>query len=269
MGELFTVENGIALLTLTGLEVVLGIDNLVFISIITAKLPAEHRTKAARIGIAAAVLTRIALLFTITLIVQATTPVIDLTRWGVGVSLSIKDLVLIGGGLFLIWKATHEMHAKLKHGLRPLAPTGAPEGAVGVIDAGAVPVAAAQAAAKGFAAVIVQIMLIDIVFSIDSVITAVGMTQNRTIMVIAVMLSAGIMVAAAKPVMQFVEKFPTIKILALAFLLLIGVMIVAEGFHQKIPKGYIYFAMAFSLGVEALQMFAERRQEKRREQRLG
>jgi len=252
--ELLTTENLIALLTLTAMEVVLGIDNLVFISIITGKLPPEQRQKAARIGIAGAVITRILLLFSIAFLLKYNDPVFTIPNWGIlpkDISMSPKDIVLLLGGLFLIWKATHEMHEKVKHGLHPHA----------VAAPGIGGPTAAKTAGKAFSSVIVQIMLIDIVFSIDSVITAVGMVKAEAwpVMVAAVLISAAIMVLAAGPVMRFVESFPSIKVLALAFLLLIGVMIVAEAFHHQIPRGYIYFAMAFSLGVDVVQMIAERR----------
>ncbi len=245
MLELLTTENLVALLTLTAMEIVLGIDNLVFISIITSKLPVEQRQSAARIGIAGAVITRIILLFSITFILRYNEALFTV----LGQGMSPKDLVLLAGGLFLIWKATHEMHEKVRHGLHPAAIAEPVTGAQ----------TARKAAGRGFAAVIWQIMLIDIVFSIDSVITAVGMAKAIPVMIAAVLISSGVMILAAGPVMRFVEKFPSIKVLALAFLLLIGVMITAEAFHHQIPRGYIYFAMAFALGVDVVQMIAERR----------
>jgi len=249
--ELLTTENLIALLTLTAMEVVLGIDNLVFISIITGKLPVGERQKAARIGIAGAVITRIGLLFSIAFLLKYNEPVIR----PLGQEMSPKDIVLLVGGLFLIWKATHEMHDKVKHGLHPGAIATPATGAGGAGGGGV----AANVAGRAFWGVIGQIMVIDVVFSIDSVITAVGMAKAVPVMVGAVLLSSAIMVLASGPVMRFVEKFPSIKVLALAFLLLIGVMITAEAFHHQIPRGYVYFAMAFALGVDVVQMIAERR----------
>ena len=251
MTELLTTENLIALLTLTAMEVVLGIDNLVFISIITGKLPVGERQKAARIGIAGAVITRIGLLFSIAFLLKYNEPVIR----PLGQEMSPKDIVLLVGGLFLIWKATHEMHDKVKHGLHPGAIATPATGAGGAGGGGV----AANVAGRAFWGVIGQIMVIDVVFSIDSVITAVGMAKAVPVMVGAVLLSSAIMVLASGPVMRFVEKFPSIKVLALAFLLLIGVMITAEAFHHQIPRGYVYFAMAFALGVDVVQMIAERR----------
>lgn len=232
--DLLSAESLVALVTLTSLEIVLGIDNLVFISILCGKLPPEQRRKARNLGIALAVLTRIALLLTLSALLALTTPLFNIFGHG----MSGKDLVLLAGGLFLIYKATHEIHEKLE-------------------DPGRHGRAAARAAAS-FAGVIVQIMLIDIVFSIDSVVTAVGMAQRIEVMVIAVLASAAVMVVLAGPIMNFVDRHPTIKMLALSFLLLIGVTITAEAFHASIPKGYIYFAMAFSLLVEMLNMAARR-----------
>lgn len=235
MLDLFTVENAVALLTLTSLEVVLGIDNLVFIAILAGKLPAHQRLRASRTGIAAAVLTRVALLLTLSTLMQLTKPLFTIAEQG----FSGKDLVLIAGGLFLIYKSVTEIHGKIEGGHMP----GAPE----------------LSKAARFAGVVVQIMLIDIVFSIDSVVTAIGMSSKVPIMVTAVLLSAGVMVAFAGPVMNFVQKHPTIKMLALSFLLLIGFAIVAEGCHHGIPKGYIYFAMGFSLAVELLNLRMRRK----------
>lgn len=244
---IFTTQGLIALLTLTAMEVVLGIDNLVFIAILSGRLPEHQRKRAARLGIAAAVATRLMLVCLATLLLQADKQGVTLF----GHFFSIKDGVLIAGGLFLLWKATHELHHKVKHGLHT--PT------ADVVPEDAAPTPAGRKRVSAFSKVILQIMMIDIVFSIDSVITAVGMVpDNIGVIFAAVILSAVIMVAAAGPVMNFVQKNPTIKILALAFLLLIGGMIVAEGFGEHVSKGYIYFAMAFSLAVEMLQMFAER-----------
>jgi predicted tellurium resistance membrane protein TerC len=217
-----------ALLTLTALEIVLGIDNIVFISILAGKLP-EHRQRAARrLGLALAMVTRILLLFSISWIVRLTAPWFTV----LGQEISGRDLILIGGGLFLLAKATYEIHDKLE---------GAPGRASARVPA-------------TFAAVIVQIALLDIVFSLDSVITAVGMARHVGVMVAAVIIAVLLMMLAAEPISAFVDRHPTVKMLALSFLLLIGVSLVAEGFDQHIPKGYIYFAMGFSVFVESLNL---------------
>jgi len=218
----------IGLLTLTVLEIVLGIDNVIFISILAGKLPAEQQGRARTIGLALAMLTRIALLFSITWVMRLTEPLFSVFGFGI----SGRDLILILGGLFLIGKSTHEIHGKL-------------EGAEGESSA---------RVAASFASVIIQIMLLDIVFSLDSVITAVGMVQNLWVMVTAVVIAVGFMLVFASPVSNFVDRHPTVKMLALSFLLLIGTVLVAEGFHQHIPKGYIYGAMAFSVFVEMLNL---------------
>jgi predicted tellurium resistance membrane protein TerC len=219
----------IALATLTGLEIVLGIDNIVFISILASKLPAAEQARARRLGLLAALLSRVALLFSLSWIMRLTEPLFTIgTKPVTG-----RDLILILGGLFLIWKATKEIHHKV-------------EG-----HAGEAQPSEARATLSG---VIAQILLVDVVFSLDSVITAVGMVDTISIMVTAVLLSVAIMVVAAGPVSAFVERHPTIKMLALSFLLLIGMTLVAEGWALHIPKGYIYFAMAFSLLVEMLNI---------------
>jgi predicted tellurium resistance membrane protein TerC len=228
-------EIWIALVTLTALEIVLGIDNLIFISILTSKLPPERQPRARRLGLGAAVLSRIMLLFSLAWIARLTDPLFTV----VGRSVSGRDLILILGGLFLLAKATHEIHERL-------------EGEAG--HPGAAPRAAS------FGAVIVQIMLLDIVFSLDSVITAVGMVDELAIMVAAVIIAVAIMLLAVEAISAFVDRHPTLKMLALSFLLLVGVALVAEGFHQHIPKGYIYFAMAFSVFVEMLNLAARRKQ---------
>ncbi|MFO0837733.1 MAG: TerC family protein [Phycisphaerae bacterium] len=232
MLELFTPENGIALLTLATLEIVLGIDNIVFIAILTGKLPSEQQGKARQVGLLAAMGMRILLLLTITWIMRLRATLFTVAEIG----FSGKDLILLVGGLFLIAKATYEIHHKLE---------------------GPAPEETARRAAS-FAAAIVQIMFIDIIFSLDSVITAVGMVKEEgvAIMIAAIVLAVLVMMAFAGPVSRFVEQHPTIKMLALAFLLLIGVMLVVEGMHGHVSKGYIYFAMAFSLGVELLNMRA-------------
>ncbi|MBL9214802.1 MAG: TerC family protein [Opitutaceae bacterium] len=219
----------ISLLTLTGLEIVLGIDNIIFISILAGKLPQEQQGKARQLGLLLALGTRILLLAGIAWIAKLTTPLFTLVGHGV----SGRDLILILGGLFLLGKSTMEIHEKL-------------EGH----DGGANPT---RAAAK-FGRVLVQIILLDIVFSLDSVITAVGMAQHLGVMVTAVVLAMGVMLLAAGSISDFVNKHPTLKILALSFLILIGVTLVAEGTGAHIPKGYVYFAMAFSFGVEMLNL---------------
>jgi predicted tellurium resistance membrane protein TerC len=221
-------ESLIALLTLTVLEIVLGIDNIIFISILSGKLPKEQQSKARLTGLALAMITRILLLFSIVWIMKLTLPLFTV----LGQEISGRDLILIGGGLFLIAKSTFEIHDKL-------------EGEEGHRSA---------KIAKSFASVITQIILLDIVFSLDSVITAVGMANNLMIMILAVVIAVGVMMVSAKGISDFVEKHPTVKMLALAFLLLIGVSLIAEGLEQHIPKGYIYFAMAFSVFVEMLNL---------------
>ena len=227
-GPLFSATSLVSLLTLTSLEIVLGIDNIIFIAILTSRLPQAQQPKARKLGIGMAVITRILLLLSIAWVMRLTQPLLSLG----GVSVSGKQLILIVGGLFLIAKSTFEIHNKLE---------GDEEHAAGGGKA-------------AFAQVIIQIMLIDMVFSLDSVITAVGMTPHIPVMVAAVLMSAGVMLAFSGPVSDFVHRHPTMKMLALAFLILIGVMLMAEGFGQHIDRGYIYFAMAFSLGVELLNM---------------
>lgn len=230
-----------ALATLIVMEVVLGIDNLIFISILTNKLPEERRSNARRVGIGLAVILRLALLSGVAFIVQLTTPLFSLLNH----AFSWRDLILIAGGLFLIWKATNEIHGNVA-GEHPGETTAA--GAVGVTVAG----------------VIGQILLLDLVFSLDSIITAVGMTDDIPIMVIAVLVSVGLMMVAADPLARFIGNNPTIVILALGFLLMIGGTLLAEGMGVKIPKGYIYAAMAFSALIEGLNMLARRPRRKKR-----
>lgn len=226
-------ESWVALLTLVALELVLGVDNVIFISILSGKLPLQDQQRARATGIALAVITRILLLLSLSWIISLTKPFFHLPWFGgEQIDISGRDLILIVGGLFLLWKSTHEIHDKL-------------EGKEGH--------ASAQVAAN-FASVIIQIMLLDIVFSLDSVITAVGMVKHIEIMVMAVILAAIAMIFVAGPVSEFVERHPTVKMLALSFLLLIGFTLVAEAFHVEIPKGYIYFAMAFSVFVEILNL---------------
>ncbi|MBL7164079.1 MAG: TerC family protein [Anaerolineales bacterium] len=219
-------ETWIALLTLTALEIVLGIDNIIFISILAGKLPVDQQKKGRQIGLIMAMLTRILLLFSLAWLTKLTNPIFHVFEHGV----SGKDLILIIGGLFLLAKSTIEIHDKLE---------GHEGGASAKVKA-------------SFTAVIVQIMLLDIVFSLDSVITAVGMANQIAVMVAAVMIAVLIMLYASGPISNYVNDRPTLKILALSFLLLIGVNLVAEGLHFHIPKGYTYFAMGFSFFVEIL-----------------
>lgn len=218
----------IALVTLTSLEIVLGIDNIIFISILASKLPTDQQNKARQLGLGLAMLTRIALLFSLSWIIGLTEPFFTV----IGQEISGRDLILLLGGLFLLGKATYEIHERL-------------EGDEGH--------ASAKVAAS-FASVIIQILLLDIVFSLDSVITAVGMVEELWVMIAAVVVAVGIMLWAAGPVSDFVNRHPTVKMLALSFLLLIGFSLVVEGLHQHIPKGYIYFAMGFSVFVEMLNL---------------
>jgi predicted tellurium resistance membrane protein TerC len=222
----------IALATLTAMEIVLGIDNIIFISILVAKLPASQQDRIRRIGISAALVLRLALLFSISWVMGLTEPFFSLF----GKAFSGRDLILLGGGLFLIAKATFEIHEKLESG-----PGEEKTGAGGK-----------QKSRAG--AILIQILLLDIVFSLDSVITAVGMAQQIWVMVVAMVLAVGVMLVSAGSVSGFVHRHPTIKILALSFLLLIGVMLLVEGMGGHVTKGYIYFAMAFSLTVELLNM---------------
>lgn len=217
-----------SLLTLTALEIVLGIDNIIFISILAGKLPKEQQGKARQTGLGLALITRLLLLAGIAWIAKLTTPLVHIA----GFSISGRDLILLSGGLFLIAKSTFEIHEKLE---------GADDHASGRL-------------AASFSRVIVQIILLDIVFSLDSVITAVGMANHLWVMVTAVILAMGVMLVFAGAISDFVHRHPTVKMLALSFLILIGVSLMAEGLHQHIPKGYIYFAMAFSCVVELINL---------------
>ncbi len=217
-----------ALATLTALEIVLGIDNIIFISILVGRLPASKRNFARNLGLMLAMLTRLALLFSIVWVANLTQPWFTVF----GQDISGRDLILIGGGLFLLAKATHEIHSSLE-GVEAAKPT---------------------LKTSSMAAVLIQIALLDIVFSLDSVITAVGLARHISIMAIAVIVAVGIMLVAAKPIAEFVDAHPTIKILALSFLILVGVTLMVEGFDVHVPKGYIYFAMAFSVAVEMLNI---------------
>jgi predicted tellurium resistance membrane protein TerC len=233
-----------ALLTLIAMEVVLGIDNLIFISILTNKLPEADRARARRIGIGLALVLRLVLLGTIAVIVQLTEPIFTLFDHG----FSWRDLILIAGGLFLVWKATKEIHHNVD-----------PEPSEDLFDT--------RAATLGFSAAIFQILLLDLVFSIDSIITAVGMTEHIPIMVVAVVVAVAVMLLAATPLANFIHANPTVVMLALGFLLMIGMTLIADGFGVHVPKGYIYAAMAFSALVEGLNMLARRRTKRRAEAR--
>ncbi len=248
MEHLFTADSIISLLTLTVLEIVLGIDNIVFISILAGKLPEKQQKKARQLGLGLAMFVRVLLLLSISWIMSLTTPLFNAGEW-IGIknpqwlemaAISGRDLILLLGGLFLIYKSTAEIHDKL-------------EGEDHTTS---------TAKVSSFSGVIVQILLLDIVFSLDSVITAVGMADHIEIMVAAVVIAVGIMMLAAESVSQFVNKHPTVKMLALSFLLLIGVSLIAEGFDQHIPKGYIYFAMAFSVLVEVLNLKMKKNSKK-------
>jgi predicted tellurium resistance membrane protein TerC len=231
--DAFLTSSGIlALVTLTFLEVILGVDNVIFISILSTKLPAAKQMKARRVGLLAAMLMRIVLLMSIAWITRLTSPLFTVFSQDI----SGRDLIMLGGGLFLLGKATVEIHDRLEgeegHGAARVAPS--------------------------FAAVIVQIMLLDIVFSLDSVITAVGMAEDLSIMITAVILAVAIMMFSAEPISMFVNRHPTVKVLALSFLLLIGVSLMGDGLGMHIPKGYIYFAMGFSVFVEMINLRVRR-----------
>lgn len=242
----------VALATIFTMEVVLGIDNLIFISILSNKLPEDQRQRARRIGISLALILRLALLSVIAWLVGLTQVVIDLGFTGtVGANgepsfetaFSWRDIILIAGGLFLVWKATTEIH----HNVEP-----AEEEKADV----------AGKVAANFAAVIVQILILDVVFSVDSILTAVGMTDDLPIMFAAVIGAVAVMLLAAEPLANFINKNPTVVMLALGFLLMIGAVLIADGFGVHVPKGYIYTAMAFSAGVETLNVFARRRKRR-------
>ncbi len=234
---LWTLENLIALVTLAGLEIVLGIDNIVFVVVVTNKLPESSRATARRLGIGLAMFTRIALLLAISAIMGLTAPLFTLFDHVV----SGRDVVLLLGGLFLLAKATHEIHDKLEEpGIEETHVRGQ----------------------YSYFSAIVQIMLLDAVFSLDSVITAVGMAQHLTVMVVAIVLAVLVMLLFAGPVSAFVSDHPTVQMLAFSFLLLVGIFLMAEGMHKHIDRGYIYFAMAFSLFVEFLNLRMKKRRER-------
>jgi len=230
-----TAEGWVALGTLSILEIVLGIDNIVFISILAGKLPPADRERARLVGLSLAMLIRIGLLLSITWVMGLTAPLFT----AIGQEISGRDLILIIGGLFLLAKSTHEIHEKL-------------EGSEG---------GASARVAPSFMAVIIQILLLDIVFSLDSVITAVGMAKDVAVMILAVIIAVGVMLVSSGTISAFVERHPTVKMLALSFLLLIGVSLLGEGFEQHIPKGYIYFAMGFSIFVEMINLRVRRKSE--------
>jgi predicted tellurium resistance membrane protein TerC len=230
MDALLTPDAIIALITLTAMEIVLGIDNIIFIAILVGKLPRDVQAKARKIGISLALITRLALLFSIVWVMSLTRPLLTIFQRDI----SGRDLILLLGGLFLIAKSTFEIHDKLESGPEESNPS--------------------VKGSSRFVSTIIQITILDIVFSLDSVITAVGMAQQISIMVIAMVIAVIVMLFSSGAISDFVHRHPTIKILALSFLLLIGVMLVAEGMGTHVGKGYIYFAMAFSLGVEILNM---------------
>ena len=231
----------ISLLTLTLLEIVLGIDNIIFISILSGKLPAEQQAKARKMGLALALITRILLLMSLAWVMKLDTPFIKFPLGTLQIGISGKDMILLLGGLFLIWKSVHEIHEKLEgENARQSTPV-----------------------APSFKSVIIQILLLDIVFSLDSVITAVGMVSDIGIMVAAVIIAMIVMLIFVDQISNFVNQHPTIKVLALSFLILIGTMLVAEGFHQHINKGYIYFAMAFAALVEGINIHVRSKADRR------
>jgi predicted tellurium resistance membrane protein TerC len=231
----------IALVTLIVMEVVLGIDNLIFISILTNKLPEQHRSKARRIGISAALIVRLALLGTVAIIVKLTDPVFDLFDQ----SFSWRDLILIAGGLFLVWKATKEIHHNVD-----------PDPGPDLLNPAII--------TSGVATAIGQILVLDIVFSIDSIVTAVGMTEHVEIMMIAVVVAVFVMMLAADPMANFIHANPSIVMLALGFLLMIGTTLIADGFGVHVPRGYIYAAMAFSGLIEGLNMLSRRARQQQK-----
>lgn len=228
-------EAWIALATLTALEIVLGIDNIIFLSILVARLPEKQRAFARRMGLGLAMFARLALLFSISWVMGLTRPWFEI----LGYEISGRDVILIGGGLFLLAKSTHEIHNSLEGAEEDLTK---------------------RAMANSLGMVLVQIAILDIVFSLDSVITAVGLVDQVSLMAIAIVIAVAVMMFAAKPIGEFVDRHPTIKILALSFLILVGVTLIVEGFDVHVPKGYIYFAMAFSVAVEMLNIRMRRKQ---------
>jgi len=244
-----------ALATLIVMEVVLGIDNLIFISILSNKLPEHQRARVRRVGISLALILRLLLLSTIAWIAQMVVPVIDLGLVGAldahgepsfETAFSIRDLILIAGGVFLLWKATKEIH----HSMDP--------------DESGATLDKKGGAAMSFASAIIQILLLDMVFSIDSILTAIGMTDDLPVMIVAVVVAVGVMMFAANPLANFIARNPTVVMLALGFLLMIGVVLIADGFGVHVPKGYIYTAMAFSAGVETLNILSRKARERKK-----
>lgn len=243
--SLFTLESLVALATLTALEIVLGIDNIIFIAILVGRLPAHKRDKGRIFGLGLAMITRILLLLSLFWIVHVSEPLFTIFSHGV----SGRDLILILGGLFLIAKSTTEIHHDIENG-------------------GEEPSDITGTNARGFFNILIQIAILDIVFSLDSVITAVGMVDNILIMILAVVLAVGIMMFASKGISDFVDNNPTIKMLALSFLILVGVTLIAEGFGAHISKSYVYFAMAFSLAVESINIYSRKKKAKRKPKEL-
>ena len=237
MEQLFSVEGLVSLLTLTFLEIVLGIDNIIFISIISGRLPLEQQGKARNIGIILALLVRVLMLLGVSWIIGLRATIFTVGTF----SLSYRDLILIAGGLFLLAKSTSEMHAKLEGGHDEK-----------------------KVKATTFQSTIIQIVLLDVVFSIDSILTAVGLVENLLIIIIAIVISLGIMLIFSSRISSFINDHPTMKILGISFLLMIGVLLILEGFHVHVPRGYIYFSMAFALGVEFLNMKVRKSATKRR-----
>jgi predicted tellurium resistance membrane protein TerC len=237
MEVLFSIEGLVSLFTLTFLEIVLGIDNIVFISVISGRLPLEQQGKARNIGIILALVVRILMLLGVSWIIGLRATIFTIGTF----SLSYRDLILIAGGLFLLAKSTSEMHAKLEGGHDEK-----------------------NVKATTFQSTIVQIVLLDVVFSIDSILTAVGLVENLAIIIIAIVISLGIMLIFSKRISSFINEHPTMKILGISFLLMIGVLLILEGFHVHVPKGYIYFSMAFALGVEFLNMKVRKSATKKR-----
>ena len=243
MEWLFESQTWIALITLTILEIILGIDNIVVIAILSQKLPLSQQAKARSIGLSLALLTRILLLLSLTWLASLTTPLFTVA----GLAISARDLILIGGGLFLLWKATREIHHTME-----------------------IPVAEIRPKIVGtMAGVIIQILLLDIVFSLDSVITAIGMAQKVEVMIAAIVIAIFVMLLGSGAISGFIHQHPSVKILALSFLLLIGVTLIAEGFTLHIPKGYIYFAMGFSGAVETINLISGNRRTSQRQASLG
>lgn len=252
LAALFTPENIAALLTLSLMEIVLGIDNLVFVAILTERLPKEKQKLARQVGLAGALIMRIILLLSVSWLVTLTQPLFTIEAFkieGEPVVITWQTLIMVSGGLFLIWKAVSEIYHKVE-----------------LHDEGVRHADEAPKAKYSFGSVIANIMLMDIVFSLDSVLTAVAMANDITVMIVAVVLAMIVMIAFADPIANFINSYASLKILALAFLLMIGTLLVAEAFHVEVPKGFVYFAMFFSLGVELVQIRYEANLKKRRAQ---